>query len=91
MDIKLLEDERFDKINENLTIIQKKQGLTFGSDTYLLSAFIKEQKHSRAADLGSGTGVAALLCAARGKFKKIFDQTVTFKDASYALGRADSI
>lgn len=72
MDIKLLDDERLDQINENLTIIQKKQGLTFGSDTYLLSAFIKEQKHSRAADLGSGTGVAALLCATRQKFKKIY-------------------
>ena len=72
MEIQLLQDERLDKINENLTIIQKKQGLTFGSDTYLLSAFIKEQKHGRAADLGSGTGVAALLVAARGKFKKIY-------------------
>ena len=72
MDIKLLDDERLDKINEELTLIQKKQGLTFGSDTFLLSAFIKEQKHARAADLGSGTGVAALLCAAKGKFKKIY-------------------
>lgn len=72
MDIKLLDDERIDDINENLRIIQKKQGLTFGSDTYLLSAFIKEQKNARAADLGSGTGIAALLCAARGKFAHIY-------------------
>lgn len=72
MEMQLLQDERLDKINENLTIIQKKQGLTFGSDTFLLSAFIKEQKHGRAADLGSGTGVAALLTATRGKFKKIY-------------------
>ena len=72
MNVEIFEDERLDKINENLTIIQKKQGLTFGSDTYLLSAFIKEQKYSRAADLGSGTGIAALLCAARGKFAKIY-------------------
>ena len=72
MDIKLREDERIDDINENLRIIQKKQGLTFGSDTYLLSAFIKEQKNARAADLGSGTGIASLLCAARGKFARIY-------------------
>ncbi len=72
MNVEILEDERLDKINENLTIIQKKQGLTFGSDTYLLSAFIREQKYGRAADLGSGTGIAALLCAARGKFAKIY-------------------
>ena len=72
MDINLREDERIDDINENLRIIQKKQGLTFGSDTYLLSAFIKEQKSARAADLGSGTGIASLLCAARGKFARIY-------------------
>lgn len=72
MDIQLLDDERLDEVNENLTIIQKKQGLTFGSDTFLLSAFIKEQKHGRAADLGSGTGIAALLCATRQKFKQIY-------------------
>ena len=72
MNINLREDERIDDINENLRIIQKKQGLTFGSDTYLLSAFIKEQKSARAADLGSGTGIASLLCAARGKFARIY-------------------
>ena len=72
MNVEIFDNERLDKINENLTIIQKKQGLTFGSDTYLLSAFIKEQKYGHAADLGSGTGIAALLCAARGKFAKIY-------------------
>ena len=72
MEITLLHDERIDDINENLRIIQKKQGLTFGSDTYLLSAFIKEQKSARAADLGSGTGIASLLCAARNKFAHIY-------------------
>ena len=72
MEITLLDDERIDNINENLRIIQKKQGLTFGSDTYLLSAYIKEQKSARAADLGSGTGIASLLCAARKKFAHIY-------------------
>lgn len=72
MDIILNDDERLDSINESLKIIQKKQGLTFGSDTYLLSAFIKEQKYARAADLGSGTGVASLLCAARKKLGHIY-------------------
>ena len=72
MDINLLPDERLDEINEDLKIIQKKQGLTFGTDTYLLSAFIKEQKYGRAADLGSGTGIASLLCSARNKFARIY-------------------
>lgn len=72
MEIELCENERLDNINEGLKIIQKKQGLTFGSDTYLLSAFITAQKNSRAADLGSGTGIASLLCASKGKFSKIY-------------------
>lgn len=72
MDIILKENERFDEINENLKIIQKKNGLTFGSDTYLLSAFISSQSGARAADLGSGTGIASLLCAAREKFARIY-------------------
>ena len=71
MNIFLGEDERFDEINENLKIIQRKNGLTFGSDTYLLSAFITAQSHGRAADLGSGTGIASLLCASRSKFESI--------------------
>ena len=83
MDITLLDDERIDDINENLRIIQKKQGLTFGSDTYLLSAFIKEQKNGRAADLGSGTGIASLLCAARGKFAHIY--AIEIQDDFYEL------
>jgi len=65
MDFKINDGERLDKINENLTIIEKVGGLTFGTDAYLLSAFVKRGKN--AADLGSGTGVAALLCLARNK------------------------
>lgn len=72
MEIILREDERFDEINENLKIIQKKNGLTFGSDTYLLSAFITAQSRGRAADLGSGTGIASLLCASKAKFETIY-------------------
>ena len=72
MEFILRDDERFDEINENLKIIQKKNGLTFGSDTYLLSAFISAQKNGRAADLGSGTGIASLLCASRKKFGTIY-------------------
>ena len=37
-------DERLDRVNENITLIQKKDGLTFGTDAFLLAAFIKEQR-----------------------------------------------
>lgn len=64
--------ERLDCVNESLKLIQKKDGLTFGTDAYLLAAFIRESKYSRAAEFGSGTGIITLLCAAKNKFNKIF-------------------
>ncbi len=71
MNDKLLADERIDYVNENISLIQKKQGLTFGTDAYLLASYIKEQKYSKAAELGCGTGIISLLCAAREKFSFI--------------------
>jgi tRNA1Val (adenine37-N6)-methyltransferase len=70
-DIILNTDERFDKVNENITIIQKKNGLTFGTDAYLLAAFMKEQKGARAVELGAGTGIISLLAASRSRFRHI--------------------
>lgn len=65
-DFCLSPDERLDYINEDLSLIQLKRGLTFGTDAYLLSAFVKERA-GRGADLGSGTGVASLLCLTKNK------------------------
>ena len=64
-------DERLDKVNEDITLIQKKDGLTFGTDAFLLAAFIKEQKYSSAVELGAGTGIISLLCASKGKLGNI--------------------
>ena len=68
----LLSDENLTQVNENINLIQKKQGLTFGTDAYLLAAFIKEQKNATAVELGGGTGIISLLCAAKGKLGKIY-------------------
>lgn len=68
--IELMPDERLDHINEKLSLIQLKSGLTFGTDAYLLSAFVK--KGRRGADLGSGTGVAALLCLTKEKVSHMY-------------------
>lgn len=67
----LNENERLDKINEDLQLIQRKNGLTFSTDAFLLSAFCRPQPRARAADFGSGTGVIALLLAARGTFAHV--------------------
>lgn len=60
------------KINENLTLSQNSRGLTFGTDAYLLSAFVSGGSKKRAADLGSGTGVISLLCQSRSKFAHVY-------------------
>ena len=70
-DIQLECDERLDRVNEKITLIQKKDGLTFGTDAFLLAAYIKQQKYSHAVELGAGTGIISLLLAAREKFATI--------------------
>lgn len=59
-------------INEDLVLTQRVNGLTFGTDAYLLSAFVKGSSKAVMVDLGSGTGIIPLLCANKGKAKKIF-------------------
>ena len=63
--------EKTEDINEQLTLTSAVCGLTFGTDAYLLSAYVRRRPHGRAVDLGSGTGVIALLCASRGAFARI--------------------
>ena len=68
----MTEGEKIIRINEELTLIQRVNGLTFGTDAYLLAAFAKGGARMNCADLGSGTGVIPLLMAQRDKYKKIF-------------------
>lgn len=65
-------DERIDTVNEDLRIIQKKKGLTFGTDAYLLAAFAKASKNGICADFGAGTGIISLLTATRRKYPLIY-------------------
>ncbi len=58
-------------INEELKLTESAKGLTFGTDAYLLAAFVRGGCKKTCADLGSGTGIIPLLCAQRKKFKKI--------------------
>lgn len=71
-ELTLLPNERIDKVNENITLIQKKDGLTFGTDAFLLASFIKSAPTKKAAELGSGTGIISLLLASRNKLADIF-------------------
>ena len=70
-EIPLLDGERLDAVNEKITLIQKKDGLTFGTDAFMLASFIKPLPRGHAVELGTGTGIISLLLGARERFAKI--------------------
>ena len=70
-DIELLSGERLDEVNERLRLISKTDGLTFGTDAYMLAAFIRPQARARAAELGAGTGIISMLLASRERLSHI--------------------
>lgn len=67
----IFNDERLDTINDGLMLIQKKNGLTFGTDAYLLFAYMKAKPSAVAADFGAGTGIISLLSLRKNKFKTV--------------------
>lgn len=69
--IPLLPDERLDTVNEQIRLICKRNGLTLGTDSYLLAAYVKPQAHAHAVDLGSGTGILSLLLCAKSKARSV--------------------
>ena len=71
MDYKLFDGEKITEVNDNIKLIQRENGLTFGTDAFLLASFIKEQRNGIAVELGGGTGIISLLCASRNKFNTI--------------------
>ena len=67
----IADDERLDEVNEQIRLIQKKKGLTFGTDAFLLAAYIRNTPNATAVELGGGTGIVSLLLAARKKVREI--------------------
>ena len=68
--MELRDRETLHEVNEHIKLIQRTDGLTFGTDAYLLAAYLRPKKTARAVDLGSGTGIIPLLCLARDKFSR---------------------
>lgn len=68
----LLNGETLTEVNDSIKLIQKSNGLTFGTDAFLLASFVKAQKNGIAVELGGGTGIISMLSASREKFKKIY-------------------
>ena len=70
MEFSLQKNERIDEVNDRLRLIQKTDGLTFGTDALLLAAFV-HKKGARALEIGGGSGIISLLLAARERFSRI--------------------
>ena len=50
--MELKDNERINEINEGLRIIESKNALTFGTDAYLLSAYLPKRSNAKAVELG---------------------------------------
>ena len=70
--MEIYENERINEINENLRLIEKKDSLTFGTDAYLLSAFIPKRSRATMLELGGGSGVISLLLLSKEKCKRAY-------------------
>lgn len=70
------EFECINKVNDDLILIQRTCGLTFGTDALLLAAFVRPSKNAVAAEFGGGSGIVSLLCAVRNKAKLIYSVEV---------------
>lgn len=76
----LHENERCDEVNDKLRLIQRTDGLTFGTDALLLAGYIRG-KYARGCELGSGTGIITMLLLTR---EKLIDATCLEVQPEYA-------
>ncbi len=66
----IYENERIDEVNDNLSLIQKNDGLTFGTDALLLAGYVAG-KYRSGAELGGGSGIISMLLLSRKKVENI--------------------
>lgn len=72
LDIGIDENERLDDLQyKGLKLLQKKDGFCFGVDAVILSHFAWILKNDRVIDLGTGTGIIAVLLAAKKAPRKV--------------------
>lgn len=69
--ISLAPNERIDAVNEHIRLIQQEQALAFGTDAFLLSAFVRPAPRERAVELGCGNGIVSLLVATRHRASRV--------------------
>ena len=69
--MELYDNETLQEVNEHVRLIKRNDGLTFGTDAYLLAAYLPFRPRATAVDLGSGTGIIPLLCLSRNKVASV--------------------
>ena len=65
----LKDGERLDYVNDNLSLIQNKEGLTFGTDALLLAGYCSGKKKF-GIELGGGSGIISMLLLTRKKIDR---------------------
>ena len=66
----LKDNERLDEVNDSLSLIQKTDGLTFGTDALLLAGYVSG-KYKLGCELGGGSGIISMLLLTRDKVARI--------------------
>ena len=69
--MEIFENERIDYVNDDLKLIQKTDGLTFGTDALLLAGYITG-RFDTGIEFGGGSGIISMLLLTRGKIGKSF-------------------
>ena len=64
----LFDRERIDYVNDSLSLIQKTDGLTFGTDALLLAGYVSG-KYASGVELGGGSGIISMLLLTRDKLR----------------------
>lgn len=67
--IPIYDNERLDRVNDGLMLIQRTDGLTFGTDALLLAAYT-ERSAGSALEIGGGTGIISMLMLSSGKLER---------------------
>lgn len=80
---------RLDKINQDLSIYQYKDGFCYGTDAVLLSAFVNVKKGDVCVELGTGSGIISILLAYHKKPAKIYAFEIQPEYAELAEKNAD--
>lgn len=70
-ELDLLPGEQLDEVNFQIRLIQKADGLHFGTDALLLASYIKQTPAATAVEFGGGSGIISLLCLSRKKVARV--------------------